>query len=466
MQHTQKTISPVDQSLYAERPLIDASELSRIIDKAEKAQTLWQTTSFSERANVCKQMVEYFKQHQANIAEEICWQMGRPIRYCASEINGLEERANYMISIAEEALADLTPAKKQGFIRLIRREPLGTVLAIAPWNYPYLTAVNTIVPSIMAGNAVILKHASQTPLCAERFAEAFKYAGLPSGVFQILHASHDTIGQLIQSKMLDFVAFTGSVNAGTKIESLIAGQFIGSGLELGGKDPAYVREDANLNYSVEQLVDGAFFNSGQSCCGIERIYVHQSQYDDFLKAFVDLVAQYRLGLPTIPDTTIGPLVKTSAAQFVQKQIDSAVEQGAKLHIDKDHFSAAKTDTPYLAPQVLTNVNHNMSIMKEESFGPVVGIMKVKNDREAIQLMNDSQYGLTASIWTEDEAASLALAPQLKTGTVFMNRCDYLDPALVWTGVKNTGHGYSLSHYGYHQITRLKSYHFKTSTKDS
>ncbi len=337
---------------------------------------------------------------------------------------------------------------------------LGVVFVVAPWNYPYLTSVNSVIPAIMAGNTVILKHAQQTPLCAERYAEAFAYAGLPEGVFQYLHLSHEQVATVIADTRTSYVAFTGSVEGGHAVQKSINERFIVGGLELGGKDPAYVRADANLADAVENLVDGSFFNSGQSCCGIERIYVHEDVYDKFVEGFVELTKTYTLGDPLNADTTLGPMVRTSAAAFAQKQIEEAVGQGAKALIDTSLFPAHKEGTPYMAPQVLVNVDHTMQVMTEESFAPVVGIMSVKSDEEAIQLMNDSQYGLTASIWTSDIDAALEIGAQVETGTWFMNRCDYLDPALAWTGVKNSGRGVTLSKVGYEALTKAKSFHLK------
>ncbi len=335
------------------------------------------------------------------------------------------------------------------------------VFVVAPWNYPYLTSVNAIVPAIMAGNSVLLKHSVQTPLCAERYGEAFDEAGLPEGVFQYLHTTHDTAQSIVQSDHVDYVAFTGSVPGGRSIEQGAAGRFINVGLELGGKDPAYVRADANLQHAIETSADGAFFNSGQSCCGIERIYVHESVYDPFVEGFVELVKNYRLGRPDNPETTLGPLVKTTAADFVRKQTVQAITAGAHAHIDDALFPMDQAGTPYLAPQVLTNVDHSMSVMTEESFGPVVGIMKVAGDEEAIELMNDSEFGLTACVFTTDEEAAIEIGNRVETGTWFMNRCDYLDPALAWTGVKHSGRGCTLSRLGFDYLTRPKSYHLKT-----
>jgi len=457
----QKTISPVDGSVYLERPLATDEMIENALAKATEAQKKWKKTTVEERAGFCLKAVEYFLDHADEIGLELTWQMGRPVRYTANEIRrGFQERAKYMISVAGQALADVEVEEIAGFKRFIRRDPVGVVFVVAPWNYPYLTSVNSVIPAIMAGNAVILKHAQQTPLCAERYAEAFAYAGLPDGVFQYLHLSHEQVATVIADPRTSYVAFTGSVEGGHAVQKSINERFIVGGLELGGKDPAYVRADANLADAVENLVDGSFFNSGQSCCGIERIYVHEDVYEKFVEEFVALTKTYTLGDPLSTDTTLGPMVRTSAAAFAQKQIDEAVSQGAKALIDTSLFPAHKEGTPYMAPQVLVNVNHTMQVMTEETFAPVVGIMSVKSDQEAIQLMNDSQYGLTASIWTNDIDAALEIGAQVETGTWFMNRCDYLDPALAWTGVKNSGRGVTLSKVGYEALTKAKSFHLK------
>ncbi|SEJ46512.1 Acyl-CoA reductase [Dyadobacter koreensis] len=457
----QKTISPVDGSVYLERPLATDEMTENALAKATEAQKKWKKTTVEERADFCLKAVEYFLDHADEIGLELTWQMGRPVRYTANEIRrGFQERAKYMISVAGQALADVEVEEIAGFKRFIRRDPVGVVFVVAPWNYPYLTSVNSVIPAIMAGNAVVLKHAQQTPLCAERYAEAFAYAGLPDGVFQYLHLSHEQVATVIADPRTSYVAFTGSVEGGHAVQKSINERFIVGGLELGGKDPAYVRADANLADAVENLVDGSFFNSGQSCCGIERIYVHEDVYEKFVEEFVALTKTYTLGDPLSTDTTLGPMVRTSAAAFAQKQIDEAVSQGAKALIDTSLFPAHKEGTPYMAPQVLVNVNHTMQVMTEETFAPVVGIMSVKSDQEAIQLMNDSQYGLTASIWTNDIDAALEIGAQVETGTWFMNRCDYLDPALAWTGVKNSGRGVTLSKVGYEALTKAKSFHLK------
>lgn len=387
--------------------------------------------------------------------------MGRPSAYAPNEVRGTLERARFMIDAAAGALADLDVGAKAGFTRFIRREPLGVVLTIAAWNYPYLISIKSVVPALMAGNAVILKHSAQTPLCAERFAECFTAAGLPAGLFQLLHLTHADTENVIRDPRIAFVAFTGSVAGGHAVQRAAAERFIGVGLELGGNDPAYVRADANFDHAVESLVDGAFFNSGQSCCGIGRVYVHESLHERFVDAFVDLTNGYRLGNPLDRETTLGPMVRAEAADAIRRTVSDALRSGARGLIDAKRFAADAEGTPYLAPQVLVDVDHRMPIVHEEIFGPVVSILRVHSDEDAVRLMNDSRYGLTASVWTADEEAALAIGERIDTGTWFMNRCDYLDPALAWVGVKDSGRGCTLSVVGYEHLTRPKSFHLRT-----
>ncbi|HWT61884.1 MAG TPA: aldehyde dehydrogenase family protein [Ochrobactrum sp.] len=458
MSGTAKIISPIDGSIYAERPYASEAAISATVTAARQAQVGWAQLSIAERASYCRAALDALAAMQDAIIPEIAWQMGRPTRY-GGENGGVQERGQYMIDIAEEALAPYVPAQKDGFRRYVKHVPLGVVMVIAPWNYPYLTAVNTIIPAMMAGNSVILKHATQTLLTGERFAQAFEKAGIPQGVFQNIVLDHASTEKLLASGSIDHVNFTGSVGGGRAIEKAASGTFMSLGLELGGKDPAYVLPDVNLDHAVANLVDGAFFNSGQCCCGIERIYVHEAVYDRFVDGFIDLTKQYVVGNPLDSTTTLGPMAQARFADLIREQKAEALRKGAKAHVNMtvDNDIAG---SPYIAPEVLTNVDHQMSVMREESFGPIVGIMKVRNDEEALALMNDSIYGLTASLWTTDTDHAAALGDRIETGTVFMNRCDYLDPALVWTGVKDTGKGAALSPIGYGNLTRPKSFHLR------
>jgi acyl-CoA reductase-like NAD-dependent aldehyde dehydrogenase len=455
-----KTISPVDGRIYVERELADASAINAALDAACRAQAAWRSVPLATRVEVLDRAVQAFVAQGAAIAEEITWQMGRPIRHSPGEIRGFEERARYMLGIAAQALAPIDPGEKPGFARQIKRVPVGVVAVIAPWNYPYLTAVNAVVPALIAGNAVVLKHSHQTPLCAERFAGIFTGAGVPHGLFQFLHLSHEDTARLMADARIDSVCFTGSVAGGRAVVEATAAGFATSGLELGGKDPAYVRADADLAHAVESLTDGAFFNAGQSCCGIKRIYVSAALFARFVDATVDLTNKYRLGSPLDPHTTLGPVVRTAAAEAVRAQVGAAIAKGARQLIDKRHFPADQPGTPYLAPQLLVDLDHTHGIMREETFGPAVGIVSVASDEEAVRLMNDSVFGLTAAIYSADAARAEALGDQLETGTVFLNRCDYLDPALAWTGVKDSGRGCTLSRLGFEQLTRAKSFHFR------
>jgi acyl-CoA reductase-like NAD-dependent aldehyde dehydrogenase len=452
-----RAISPVDGSVYVERPLASEPEVQKALENAARAQKDWKSVAVGERASLCRRMADWCVAQADELGKELSWQMGRPIAYSPMEIRrGFAERVAHMCAIAEEALAEIRVPEKNSFRRFIRREPLGVVLVVAPWNYPWLTSVNAVVPALLAGNSVILKMAQQTPLVAERYAEAFKAAGLPEGVFQFLHLSHAQVDRIVRDDRISFVAFTGSGGGGHALQRAAAERFIATGLELGGKDPAYVRADAPLKETVENLVDGSFFNSGQSCCGIERIYVAKELYRPFVDAFVDLARQYRLGDPLDAQTTLGPLVRTGAADVVRKQVAQATAKGARTLVNmKD-----RPGTPYLPPEVLVGVDHGMSLMTEETFGPAVGIMPVEDDNQAIGLMNDSRYGLTASIWTSDAEAALRIGEQVETGTWFMNRCDYLDPALAWTGVKDSGRGCTLSRLGLEAFTRPKSFHLR------
>ena len=462
MTDTLKTISPVDGSVYVERPLAGSGEIDRTLSAAVRAQAAWKRTPLSERAALLGRAVDAFVAKRDAIAGELSWQMGRPVSHAPGEVAGFEERARHMIAAADAALADVDVGRKEGFTRFIRHEPLGVVFVVAPWNYPYLTAVNAVVPALMAGNAVVLKHSAQTPLCAERFAEAFAAAGLPEGVFQYLHMSHAGVAQVVGDPRVAFVAFTGSVEGGHAVQRAASERFIATGLELGGKDPAYVRADADLAHAIDTVVDGAFFNAGQSCCGIERAYVHADVYDAFVEGAAALVGGYQLGSPLDAATTLGPLVRASAATTVRQQVGEAVSKGARALIDESRFAADTGDGPYRAPQLLVDVDHSMALMREETFGPALGIMKVASDEDAIALMNDSSFGLTAAIFTSDVEAAIDIGDRIDTGTWFMNRCDYLDPALAWVGVKDSGRGCSLSALGYDYLTRPKSFHLRTA----
>lgn len=454
-----KCVSPIDGSVFAERAMLAREAAFEAAARARAVQAEWAARPLQERIDLVMAGVAAVGTMNDEIVPELAHMMGRPVRY-GGEFGGFNERASHMAEIAEDALADIVVGEDETFKRYIKRIPHGVVFVVAPWNYPYMTAINTVAPALIAGNTVVLKHATQTLLVGERMARAFHAAGVPEDVFQNVFLSHDVTNDLIAGKAFDFVNFTGSVGGGQAMERAAAGTFTGVGTELGGKDPGYVMDDADLEAAVDTLIDGAMFNSGQCCCGIERIYVHESLYDDFVVKAVGIVRGYKLGNPLNAETTIGPMANVRFANEVRAQIAEAIEAGAVAHIDtfpEDDGGA------YLTPQILTNVTHDMRVMRDESFGPVVGIMKVSSDDEAIALMNDSEFGLTASLWTRDVDRAARVGDAIETGTVFMNRADYLDPGLCWTGCKNTGRGGGLSVIGYHNLTRPKSYHLKKVT---
>ena len=452
-------ISPIDGAVFATRETLSRAAAEDVIANARAAQSAWAARPLQDRIDLVTAGVAAIGAMNDDIVPELAQMMGRPARY-GGEFGGFEERASHMADIAKDSLADIEVGEDATFKRYIKRVPHGVVFVVAPWNYPYMTAINTVAPALIAGNTVILKHATQTLLVGERMARAFHSAGVPADVFQNVFLDHDTTSALIAENSFDFINFTGSVGGGAAMECAAAGTFTGVGTELGGKDPGYVMDDADLEAAVDTLIDGAMFNSGQCCCGIERIYVHESLFASFVEKAVAIVKGYKLGNPLDPGTTLGPMAHKRFADEVRSQIAEAVASGATAHIDT---FAEDDGGAYLSPQILTNVTHDMRVMRDESFGPVVGIMPVKDDAEAIRLMNDSEFGLTASLWTKDLDRAAAVGDQIETGTVFMNRADYLDPGLCWTGCKNTGRGGGLSVIGYQNLTRPKSYHLKKGT---
>ncbi|MFT6073896.1 MAG: acyl-CoA reductase-like NAD-dependent aldehyde dehydrogenase [Yoonia sp.] len=459
LKHKLKCISPIDGSVFAERDTLSLDAALRLAQAARTAQVAWAARPLQERTALVMAGVAAVGAMNDEIVPELAQMMGRPIRY-GGEFGGFNERAGHMAEIAQTALTEIAVGEDATFKRYIKRIPHGVVFVVAPWNYPYMTAINTVAPALIAGNTVVLKHATQTLLVGERMAKAFHSAGIPTDVFQNVFLDHDTTSDLIASRAFDFVNFTGSVGGGKAMERAAAGTFTGIGLELGGKDPGYVMDDADLDAAVETLIDGAMFNAGQCCCGIERIYVHEGLFDRFVEKAVAVVNGYKLGDPMDPETTMGPMASIRFATEVRAQIAEALADGATAHIETMQVDDGAA---YLTPQILTNVTHDMRVMRDESFGPVVGIMAVSDDADAIRLMNDSNFGLTASLWTRDLDRAMRVGDAIETGTVFMNRADYLDPGLCWTGCKDTGRGGGLSVIGYHNLTRPKSYHLKKVT---
>ncbi|KAJ6104992.1 hypothetical protein N7486_003681 [Penicillium sp. IBT 16267x] len=459
-----RTINPATHEVVFDHPGISLAEAAKIATASKQAFESYRTVTLDEKKKIVTRALEIISSRIDVLAKEITTQMGRPIRYCASEIKTAILRSEHMIDIAEQSLADLPGKPEANFKRMVKHVPVGPVLIAGAWNYPYLTTVNALVPALLAGNSVILRPSPQVPLFGNRILEIFIEAGLPQNVLQVIHVgSLDVLDQVAQLPEIQSVSFTGSTAGGLRLRKATARQVKPVHLELGGNDPAYVRQDADVKDVAENLVDGAVFNSGQSCCSVERVYVHEKVYDAFVLAVQEELKSYKLGDPQDTNTTTGPVISAVAKEKIQSHIDDALSKGAvNATPENATFSLSKTADKgnWLAPVVLTNVDHSMITMKEETFGPVMPIMKVSSDDEAVQLMNDSDYGLTASVWTKDIAEGEELIDRIEAGTVFINRCDYPAPDLAWTGWKMSGLGCTLGPRAYDGFTKLKSYHIK------
>ena len=453
-------VNPATEELFRVIEPTSEAELASILQKMRTAQQKWRDVPVSERVEICRGFVSAFRSIRDSVALDITRQMGKPLVQAGREVDTMLDRAEVMLRLASASLQDDPLPPKEGFHRFIRYEPLGIVLDIPAWNYPLLIAVNVVIPALLAGNAVLIKHARLTPLCGDAFIDAFRKTSLPPDLVASIHVDHAVVSSLIAKRSVDFVSFTGSVEGGREVYKQASGQLLDMGLELGGKDPALVCEDANFDFAVANLVDGAFYNAGQSCCAVERIYVMRPLFSKFVDAYVAEVEKYRVGNPEDAATDIGPLAQRKGLALVESQIKQAVDRGARVLTGGGRIPGKGY---YFQPTVLTNVDHSMGVMMEESFGPVIGIMPVDSEGDAIRLMNDSPYGLTASIWTEDAARGEALADKTAAGTVYVNRCDYLDPELAWVGIKDSGHGCTLSHLGFQHLTRPKSFHIRTRT---
>lgn len=467
MQTSAQVLRPIDPFTLepvGEYPLADFPALKAAVSRARTAAAAWRKVPVAQRVECLRGGLQWFEANRGAIAKDITSQMGKPIQQAENELKGFFERAHWLADAAEAALAPELLPPLPGFLRRIEHSPLGVVLIIAPWNYPLLTAVNGVATALLSGNAVILKHSSLTPAVGEHFAKAFGSMGSIEDVLQSVQAVHADLGKVIKNCDIDHLVFTGSVEGGVTVQRQLANRsgvrnrFLDCGLELGGKDGAYVASDADAAKAAADLVDGAMYNAGQSCCGIERVYVHKDLYQDFVGRCEALVSAYKLDDPSHHGTSMGPLSTAKAADAMLKQVESAKSLGARV------IAGGKTRLvgkgTFFEPTLLTGADHRMDVLREENFGPILPIVPVRDDDEAIRLVNDSPYGLTSAIYTSDPGRAERFAAAADTGTVFMNRCDYLDPALPWTGVRDSGRGTALSKYGFVSMTRRKAIHFR------
>ncbi|EQB52467.1 Succinate-semialdehyde dehydrogenase [NADP(+)] [Colletotrichum gloeosporioides] len=460
------TISPTTNEPILTRNGISQADLDELPNTATKAFESWSKTSLADRQKIVKTALKLLLNLKDDLAQELTVQMGRPIAYTGVEVATAVKRAEYLLKISDEVLKDTDGEAEKGFKRFIRKVPVGPVLVIFAWNYPYLILVNSLIPALLAGNTVILKPSPQTPTIVERVAKVFEEAGLPSGVLQHFHCGSPTlIESIVRNPQIKLVAFTGSVAGGLAVQQAAADRVVNVGLELGGKDPAYIRGDVDIDWAAAEIVDGAVFNSGQSCCSVERVYVADEIHDAFVEAVQKVLKGYVLGDPFDKGTHVGPVISKRSKETIEAHVQDAVAKGAKdATPENESFANPPPKGNFVKPTLLTGVDHSMTVMTEETFGPVIPVMRVKNDDEAVKLMNDSEFGLTASIWTKDTDRGYELADQVEAGTVFVNRCDFPSPDLAWTGWKNSGKGQTLSRFGYDQFVKLKSYHLKDYPK--
>jgi acyl-CoA reductase-like NAD-dependent aldehyde dehydrogenase len=453
-----KVTNPYNQETVCTLPFADERQIAQAIDRAENAFRQWRCVPLAERVAIVREGVKRFQHRGEEVARDVSLQMGKPILESRGEFKGMIERAEYMMSIAETSLApDILPPKP-GFRRRIEHVPLGVVFNVTAWNYPLFITINVVVPALLAGDTVLLKHSAKTPLCGKHFAEAFGGLGIPDLVVNLV-IDHEQTGRVIADPRVAHVAFTGSVEAGRRIHRQVAERFIDAGLELGGNDPAYVAADADLDFSVNNVVEGACYNAGQSCCAVERVYVHRSLYDAFLEKSLAVMKNYRLGDPLDEQTTMGPLAGRGALDVLQEQVDDAVARGGRLLLGGRRLAGSPGN--FFEPTLLADVPNDAVVMQEESFGPLMPVLAVADDDEAIRMMNDTHYGLTASVWTRDPERADRFGREVEAGTIYQNRCDFLDPALPWTGYRDSGKGSTLSRYGFFHLTKRKSIHFRT-----
>ena len=459
---TLRVDDPFTGELACELPLATEVEAMAVVERAAAAQQAWAGVPVRERVELVRRFCDALVARREEVARDISRQMGKPVAEARGEVGTCVARALHLASIAEEALADERLPEKAGFERFIAREPLGVVVDVAPWNYPLLTAINVVAPAVLAGNAVVLKPASRTPLCAEHLARAFREAGAPEGLVAPLVAGHAVVAKVLARPEVAFVALTGSNAAGREVHRAAAQRLLPAVLELGGKDAAYVAEDADLAFAVPNVVEGAFYNAGQSCCGVKRIYAHARIHDAFLEAALAAALAWRPGDPAAEGTTLGPLATPEVPAELEAQVEGAQARGARVLCGGERATVGGKGRFFL-PTLVADVPADAPLAREESFGPLALVERVASDEEAVARMNASRYGLSASVWTASEGRAVALGRRIQAGTVYMNRCDYLDPALPWVGWKESGLGLSLSRHGLLALTRPKSFHLRVKT---
>lgn len=450
-------VNPATEEIIATLEIDNADSVAKKLKDLREGQSSWKQTLLSERLSIIKQYHALLERDIEHLATSLTEEVGKPLQQSRNEINGSRSRIEWMLNNASTYLSDETMSIAENMQEIIKYEPLGVICNISAWNYPYLVGTNVFIPALLAGNTVLYKPSEYATLTGLHIERLLKEAGVPDNVFQVVVGGGE-VGKLLLDLPLDGYFFTGSYATGKKIYEAVASKMVPCQCELGGKDPLYVTDDVeNIKAVAQSTADGAFYNNGQSCCAVERIYVHENIYDEYVASFVEEVNKWKLGNPKEDGVYLGAISRKSQIGFLENQIKDAVRKGAQVLTGGEALSGTGY---FFQPTVVVNVNHEMQIMKEESFGPVIGIMKVKNDKEAIALMNDTEYGLTASVYSSNQERAENILSQMNSGTGYWNCCDRVSAALPWSGRKHSGFGSSLSHAGLRAFTQPKAYHLR------
>ena len=452
-----KIFNPATEELIREITEDNQLSVEEKFEELRVGQLSWRKTSLKERITILERFSELLEENLEQNALILTQEVGKPLQQSRDEIKGGIARIQWLTDNAEKYLSDEIMKSEEGLEEKISYEPLGVICNISAWNYPYLVGINVFVPALLAGNAVIYKPSEYAVLTGLAIQDLLQRSGVHENIFKVAIGGKE-VGELLLALPFDGYFFTGSYKTGKYIYEKVAPKMVPCQCELGGKDPLYITDDiSDIKAVAAATADGAFYNNGQSCCSVERIYVHEKKYDQFVNEFINEVKSYKAGLPVEEGVYIGPLTRKEQLNTIEQQVKDAVEKGAQI---KTGGKRIKGKGYYFEPTVLTNVNHTMSVMKEESFGPVIGIMKVKDDEEAIQLMRDTEYGLTASVYGNSKERAEKILEQIDAGTGYWNCCDRVSAALPWGGRKHSGIGVTLSHAGLRAFTRPKAYHLK------
>jgi acyl-CoA reductase-like NAD-dependent aldehyde dehydrogenase len=456
--------NPATGKILASLPSDDARSVRDKFQQARNAQPAWAARTLRERLEIIRRFRSAIEGETEELARTLTLEVGKPIRQSRNELKGLLPRLDFFLAETPRALRPETvhTDRSAGLQETITREPLGIVGNISAWNYPYFVGSNVFIPALLAGNAVLYKPSEFATLTGRLIAGLLHASGVPTDVFVPLIGTGE-VGAALLRQPIDGIFFTGSVATGKKIARTVAGRMIKVQLELGGKDPVYVCEDVDIACTAAAVADGAFYNNGQSCCSVERVYVHESIFERFVDAFVKAVKSFAIGDPLDEKTYLGPLTRAAQLDVLEAQVADAKRKGARVLTGGSRLRGAGRRS-YFAPTVLIDVNHRMAVMREESFGPIIGLMPVRDDAQAITLMNDTEYGLTAGVYTSDVKRARAILGQVSAGSAYWNCCDRVSPNLPWSGLRNSGLGLTLSREGIRTFTDPKAWHLKRQAR--